>query len=82
MLLPPDHKDHVFDDSVVELLLRRTIHGMRQVDTCDNGADLLLDLLYLHGLTGNPRRGSVHDPAPRSSTRLLATVANFLFAAT
>jgi len=43
MLLPPNHKDHVFDNSVVELLLRRAVDGMRKVDTCDNGADVLLD---------------------------------------
>src|SRR5262249_60632431 len=71
MLLPTNYQDHVFDDSIVELLLRRAVDGMRKVDTCDNGADVLLDLLDLHGLGGNPRRGSAHDPAPRFLTRSL-----------
>src|SRR4029077_13196136 len=52
MLLPTDHKDHVLDDSVVELLLRRAVNGMRKVSACDNGADVLLNLRNLHGLGG------------------------------
>jgi hypothetical protein len=52
MLLPAHHKDHVLDDSVVELFLRSGVDGMRQVDTCDNGADVLLDLRNLHSLGG------------------------------
>jgi hypothetical protein len=32
MLLPTNHKDHVLDDSVLELLLRRAVDGMRKVD--------------------------------------------------
>src|SRR5205814_10102899 len=68
MLLPTNHKDHVFDDSVVELLLRRAVDGMRKVDTCDDGADVLLNLRNLHSLGGNPRRGSAHDLAPHVLT--------------
>src|SRR5262249_56747550 len=71
MLLPTNYQDHVFDDSIVELLLRRAVDGLRKVDARDNGADVLLDLLDLHGLGGNPRRGSAHDPAPHLVTRRL-----------
>src|SRR5262245_54217839 len=69
MLLSTNHKDHVFNDSIVELLPRRAVDRMRKVDSCDNGADVLLDLLDLHGLGGNPRRSSAHDLAPHVLTR-------------
>src|SRR5262249_12418609 len=69
MLLPANHQDHVFDDGVVELLPARAVDGTRKVDTGDDGAYVLLDLLDLHGLAGNPRRGGAHDPAPHYPSR-------------
>jgi len=48
MLLPTDHKDHVLDESVVELLLRRAVNGMRKANACDNGADVLLNPNFAH----------------------------------
>ena len=50
MLLPTDHKNYVFDDSVVELFLRRVVYGKREVDAGHDVADVLLNLCNLHGL--------------------------------
>jgi hypothetical protein len=47
---------------------------MRKVDTCDDGADVLLDLRNLHSLGGNHRRGSAHDLAPHILARRLRRV--------
>jgi len=38
MLLPTNHKDDIFDNSVIELLPRRVVDGMRKVDTGHNDA--------------------------------------------
>jgi hypothetical protein len=40
MLLPTNHKDHIFDNSVVELFLRRVVDRMRKVDTGHKGTDV------------------------------------------
>src|SRR5215472_19344400 len=69
MLLSTDHQDHVLDDSVVDLLLRPAVNGIRKVNTCDNGADVLLNLRNLHCLGGHPRRRSADDLAPHIWTR-------------
>src|SRR3954454_1795708 len=72
MLLPTNYKDYVLDGSVVELLPRRAVDGLRTVNTCDNGADVLLDLRNFHVLGGNGRRGTAHNLAPHVLTcRLL-----------
>src|SRR5271155_3825728 len=71
MLFPTDHKHHPLAGSVVELFLRRGVDGLRKVNTCDNGADVLLNLRNLHSLGESPRRGSAHDLAPHFLTRRL-----------
>ena len=53
MLLPTNHEDHVFDDGVVELLLRRAVDGMRKVDTCDNGPMCSLTFSIFMAWVGN-----------------------------
>jgi hypothetical protein len=41
MLLPTNHKDHVFDNSVVELLLRRTVDGIAWAVILDAAAVMI-----------------------------------------
>jgi hypothetical protein len=65
VLLPADHEDHVLDHGVVQLLLRRGVDRLREVDARDNGADVLLNLLDLHSLHRNHPRDIVHDLVPR-----------------
>jgi hypothetical protein len=54
MLLPTNHENHIFNDSVVERFPRRVVDGMRKVEIGDYGADVLFNLCDLHRLGRNP----------------------------